>query len=95
MRSLGTKGKRKRSSIKIGEELDTKKFTLADLIDWRPSTENTLRKKWDEKRQNILDKQQASSAPSRSSPALSDVKQPIGPRVIDLLLCFIIGSLFH
>lgn len=45
---------RKRAA-KNGEELDTKRFTLADLIDWRPKTENTLRKKWDEKRQQMLE----------------------------------------
>lgn len=32
---------------------DTKKFTMADLITWRPKTENTLRKKWAEKRKEL------------------------------------------
>lgn len=46
--------KRRRKSVLRNEDLDTKKFTLADLIDWRPKTENTLHKKWDEKRQKML-----------------------------------------
>jgi hypothetical protein len=32
---------------------DTKKFTMADLVNWKPKTENTLRKKWAEKRKAL------------------------------------------
>uniref|UniRef100_A0A915DCW2 Transcription factor TFIIIB component B'' Myb domain-containing protein n=1 Tax=Ditylenchus dipsaci TaxID=166011 RepID=A0A915DCW2_9BILA len=78
-RTAGGK-KRKRSTIKLGEELDTKKFTLADLIDWRPATENTLRKKWDEKRQQLLDKTSATTD-TREPSTSGDSKQPVGPRV--------------
>jgi hypothetical protein len=40
--------KRKKREFEKDEELDAAKFTMADLIDWRPKTENTLRSKWKE-----------------------------------------------
>uniref|UniRef100_A0AC34FV79 Myb-like domain-containing protein n=1 Tax=Panagrolaimus sp. ES5 TaxID=591445 RepID=A0AC34FV79_9BILA len=40
--------KRKKRAFEKDEELDAARFTMADLIDWRPKTENTLRSKWKE-----------------------------------------------
>uniref|UniRef100_A0A914Z1S3 Myb-like domain-containing protein n=1 Tax=Panagrolaimus superbus TaxID=310955 RepID=A0A914Z1S3_9BILA len=40
--------KRKKRAFEKDEELDATRFTMADLIDWRPKTENTLRSKWKE-----------------------------------------------
>jgi len=73
--------KRKRSTVKFGEELDTKKFTLADLIDWRPATENTLRKKWDERRLQLSSNASSVESLNGASNSGNDVKQQVGPRV--------------
>lgn len=77
--------KRKRKSVRRDEDLDTKKFTLADLIDWRPKTENTLRKKWDEKRQKILENVSNSSTSSTNEKSEETIKtnetKSTGPRV--------------
>ncbi|KAI1728366.1 myb DNA-binding like domain-containing protein [Ditylenchus destructor] len=81
MKSGSTRGRRSSySRRRLGEELDTKKFTLADLINWRPSTENTLRRKWDEKRRQMLENMSQESIDGFTL----ETKQPaesIGPRV--------------
>uniref|UniRef100_A0A914HF27 Myb-like domain-containing protein n=1 Tax=Globodera rostochiensis TaxID=31243 RepID=A0A914HF27_GLORO len=35
--------------------VDTKKFTMSDLVKWKPKTENTLKKKWAERRKQLKD----------------------------------------
>lgn len=40
--------KRKKRLFEKDEVLDPSKFTMADLVDWRPKTENNLRTKWKE-----------------------------------------------
>lgn len=40
--------KRKKRIFESDEEFDPTKFTMADLIDYRPKAENNLRKKWKE-----------------------------------------------
>lgn len=89
--------------VKTGEELDTKKFTLADLIDWRPKTENTLRKKWDEKRQEMLENMTNSSTigedeePTCSSNTFkfnkNNTNEPAAPRVNIFINLIIVNSL--
>jgi hypothetical protein len=40
---------------------------MADLVDWNPNTENTLRKKWDEKKQQLLEQMSVASTQSETN----------------------------
>jgi hypothetical protein len=85
---------KKRKEAPQDKLCDTKKFTMADLVNWRPKTENSLRKKWSEKRKmlKIMEEEKATAASKngdeeadeiRSLPGTSatGVKPQIGPRV--------------
>lgn len=91
--------KRKRKSVRRDEDLDTKKFTLADLIDWRPKTENTLRKKWDEKRQKILENVSNSSTSSTNEKSEETIKtnetKSTGPRVFYIIYISFLNNFFQ
>ncbi|KAF7623566.1 Myb_DNA-bind_7 domain-containing protein [Meloidogyne graminicola] len=50
---------------------DTKKFTMADLVKWRPRTENTFRKKWSTKRKNDEEEKETISSKTDDSDDLS------------------------
>nr|CAD2133638.1 unnamed protein product [Meloidogyne enterolobii] len=50
---------------------DTKKFTMADLVKWRPKTENTFRKKWSTKRKN--DEEEKASILSKTDESADDL----------------------
>ncbi|KAH7691224.1 hypothetical protein AAVH_40263, partial [Aphelenchoides avenae] len=86
--NFSTMSQRRKRKFEKDEELDPKKFTMADLVDWTPSTENTLKKKWDEKRQQLLE--QMSNASQRDGSAepqqrREDPAAPV-PKVSQLLL---------
>ncbi|CAK5085528.1 unnamed protein product [Meloidogyne enterolobii] len=62
----------KRSRERPKEKLcDTKKFTMADLVKWRPKTENTFRKKWSTKRKN--DEEEKASILSKTDESADDL----------------------
>nr|CAD2168694.1 unnamed protein product [Meloidogyne enterolobii] len=62
----------KRSRERPKEKLcDTKKFTMADLVKWRPKTENTFRKKWSTKRRN--DEEEKASILSKTDESADDL----------------------
>uniref|UniRef100_A0A1I8BNJ9 Myb_DNA-bind_7 domain-containing protein n=1 Tax=Meloidogyne hapla TaxID=6305 RepID=A0A1I8BNJ9_MELHA len=85
----------KRSKERPKEKLcDTKTFTMADLIKWRPRTENTFRKKWSTKRKNDEEEKATLSKTDESDLSTNnsltpkkgfideeDEKPPSGPRV--------------
>uniref|UniRef100_A0A183BUZ0 Uncharacterized protein n=1 Tax=Globodera pallida TaxID=36090 RepID=A0A183BUZ0_GLOPA len=52
--ALFQKEKRKAPPLK-DKLVDTKKFTMSDLVKWKPKTENTLKKKWAERRKQLKD----------------------------------------
>jgi hypothetical protein len=60
------------------EELNTKTFKMSDLIGWRPKEENQLRKKWNEKKSELKERENNEAA----RPSTSQAKVPIAaPRV--------------
>lgn len=61
-------------------ELDTKTFKMSDLIVWRPKAENELRKKWDEKKQQMLENMSNASA-ANGGGSLPPKQTATGPRV--------------
>lgn len=67
------------------EELDTKRFTLGDLVGWRPKTENDFRRKLEQRRQQLLECTSAGSSSGDAPPSLSPPSKKssstIGPRV--------------
>uniref|UniRef100_A0A7E4ZTV7 Myb_DNA-bind_7 domain-containing protein n=1 Tax=Panagrellus redivivus TaxID=6233 RepID=A0A7E4ZTV7_PANRE len=69
--------KRQRRMIDRDEEFDPTKFTMADLIDWKPKTENTLRKKWSELEKKFKEE---GFATKKEEPSVVE-EADIGPKV--------------
>lgn len=67
-----TKKQKRVSKIDDDEKLDAKKHTLADLATWQPKTENTLRKKWNEKREQVSEDQLANEGGDGSTSISGD-----------------------
>ena len=62
--------------------LDPKKFTFADLINWRPKSENTLRKKWNERQQIAKEKMKTIEDDNVDNFYATNESKANGPRVI-------------
>ena len=63
------------------EDLDSSKFTMADLVDWRPKTENTLRTKWKELEKKFKDEGFTVKNEEKKE---EDESAAVGPKVVNI-----------
>lgn len=73
-----TSSRGKKSRKPSTEQLDTKTFTLADLISWKPNVENDLKKKIKEKRKQL---ETNLSNPDAAKEKSAEKEENVGPRV--------------